>query len=132
MVQVVLAHPVNHKIFQEYLHKGWDVLTKYVRNDSLECCWCDFQPEHHNHYYEYPPFRYECRLFLVFGMHAGLVISAKTVQKTVHLMPCDGVQHAIRKWQGKRCQGSCGSCGEVAGTKDKGSWLDFDKACATM
>ena len=30
-----------------------------------------------------------------------------------------------------RCQGSCGSCGEVAGTKDKGSRLDFDKACAT-
>ena len=31
-----------------------------------------------------------------------------------------------------RCQGSCGLCGEVARTKDKGSWLDFDKACATM
>ena len=32
---------------------------------------------------------------------------------------------------GTRCRGSCGSCGEVAGTKDKGSRLDFDKACAT-
>ena len=31
-----------------------------------------------------------------------------------------------------RCRGSCGSCGEVAGTKDKGSRLDFDKACAMM
>ena len=31
-----------------------------------------------------------------------------------------------------RCRGSCGSCGEVVGTKDKGIWLDFDKACATM
>ena len=30
------------------------------------------------------------------------------------------------------CRGSCGSRGEVAGTKVKGSWLDFDKACATM
>ena len=32
----------------------------------------------------------------------------------------------------RRCRGSCGSCGEVAGTKVKGSWLDFDKACAMM
>ena len=30
------------------------------------------------------------------------------------------------------CRGSCGSCGEVAGTKDKGSRLDFNKACVMM
>mgnify|MGYP006889208965 CR=1 FL=1 len=35
-------------------------------------------------------------------MHADLVISAEAVQEAVHLMPCDDVQHAIRKWQGER------------------------------
>ena len=32
----------------------------------------------------------------------------------------------------KRCRGSCGSCGEVIGTRVIGSLLDFDKACAAM
>ena len=32
------AHPVYRKIIQEYLQKGWDVLTEYFRNDSLEHC----------------------------------------------------------------------------------------------
>ena len=32
------------------------------------------------------------------------------------------------------CRGSCGSCGEVAGTKIKGSWrnLNYNKACVAM
>ena len=31
-----------------------------------------------------------------------------------------------------RCRGRCGSCGEVTGTKVKGSWRNFYKACAQM
>ena len=99
---MALAHPVNRIIIQESQDKGWDVLTEYFRNDSLECCRHGFQPKRHDHCYEYPPFCYECRLFLVVGMHADLVIPAEPVQKVVHLMPCDGGQHAIHKWQGKR------------------------------
>ena len=102
MVQVVLARSVYRKIIQEYLHKGWDVLTEYFRNDPLERCRRGFQPEHHNHCDEYTRFRYECFLFLIFGMHADLVISVEAVQEAVHLMPCDGIQHAIRKWQGEQ------------------------------
>ena len=40
--------------------------------------------------------------------------------------------HTSHKQPITRCRGSCGSCGEVAGTKDKGSWLDFDKSCVMM
>ena len=40
--------------------------------------------------------------------------------------------HTSHKQPITRCRGSCGSCGEVAGTKDKGSRLDFEKACTTM
>ena len=83
------------------MHKGWDVFTKYFPNDSLERCRHSFQPEHHNHRDEYTLFRYQFHLFLIIGMHTDLVISAEAVQEVVHLMPCYGVQHVVRKWQGK-------------------------------
>ena len=98
---MALAHPVNRIIIQEYLHKGWDVLTEYFRNDPLERCRRGFQPEHHNHCDEYTRFRYECFLFLIFGMHADLVISADAVQKTIHRMPHDSVQHTVCKRYGE-------------------------------
>ena len=71
------AHPVYRKIIQEYLQKGWDVLTEYFRNDSLECCRHGFQPKRHDHCYEYPPFYYKGRLLLVVRMHADFVIPAE-------------------------------------------------------
>ena len=94
---MTVSRAIQREVVQKYLHNGRDVLTEYLRNDTLERGRRGFQPKHDNYRDEHAPFCYERCFLLIVMVYADLVIPAETIQETLHLMPYDGVQHVVRK-----------------------------------
>ena len=59
------------------------------------------QPKHHDHRYEDPPFRYKHRFLFVIRVHPYLVVAAKPIEKTIHVVTRDCIQYTICKQKGE-------------------------------
>ena len=76
---MVLLLAIDGEVIKENLHKSWNIFTKDLHDDSVECCRCRLESEHHYHGNKHPPFGDERCLLLVVGVHPDLIITAEPV-----------------------------------------------------
>ena len=118
---------IDGKIVEKDLHEGQDVIVANFDDDTLECGRCRRQSEHHYDCHKNTPFCDKCCLLFVVGVHADLIIPAKSVQKNIALMPCHTIHKRERKYV---CDGRGVQLSVVDANPDLSVflWDDHDRA----
>ena len=98
---MISSRAIYYEILGEDLHEHRNILVENLRDNALKSRPCGLKVEHHHYSDERAPIRHESGLFLFVRMYAYLAISAKAIQKIVHLMPRDNIKYTIREWKGE-------------------------------
>ena len=86
MAQMFVSRPIHREVIKKNLHKSKYIFSKNNCNRLLEGGGCRLQAKHHYFGDEHALVRDKCNFLLVIRVHVYLVVSAKAIQETVHVM----------------------------------------------
>ena len=91
MTQMFVAHSIYQEFVEENLHKSRYKFAKNFCNRPLKVVNDVFRPNIITTMTNTPHICDERSFLLVIQVHAYLIVSAKAIQETVHIMSCDRV-----------------------------------------